>query len=253
MALENAGLDHLFLDKEELDQIKGMVEALSIIECSSRMLCQRDCNLSEADQVLNSKSMSLFQKVTVMIPFQIFELMIGDLRKLESLFAVRLLGCVEERIAERRLKVASTLLAYLEDPSFLGQDDLILEYASKYQITNLARDIYFRHYHIPKPAAAETGGEGPSTNQERQNSPQENPDEPAVMPSPSKRSRPAPPKKTRSNEWRQKIKDKRAKSAEKPKHSDHTSATLLTSIKNDMKEYERGGERPEKLNQVTSF
>ena len=60
--------------------------------------------------------------------------MIADLRKLESSFAIQLLAQVEIRIDERRLKVASTLLAYLEDPTFLERDDLILYYASKYQI-----------------------------------------------------------------------------------------------------------------------
>ena len=168
--------------------------------------------------------------------FQIFELMIADLRKLDSSFAVRLLAQVEERIDERRLKVASTLLAYLEDPTFLEQvDDLILQYSSKSLITSLARDIYFRLYHVPKPAEDETGGE-------RQNPPEEDPDEPDVVPT--------PPKKSRSNEWRQKIKDKRAKIGTQNRHSDHTSGTLLTAIKNEIKEYEHGGKRPEKLHQV---
>ena len=167
--------------------------------------------------------------------FQIFELMISDLRKLDSSFAVRLLAQVEERIDERRLKVASTLLAYLEDPTFLEQDDLILPYATKSQLTSLARDIYFRHHHVPKPVVEET---------ERQDTPEENPDEPEVVPT--------PPKKSRSNEWRQKIQDKRAKIGQH-RHSDHTSGTLLTAIKNEIKEYEHSGKRPEKLHQVNWF
>ena len=50
-ALKDLDLGHLWLDKADEDKIQDLVEALSIAECCSRMLCQRDCSLSEADRV----------------------------------------------------------------------------------------------------------------------------------------------------------------------------------------------------------
>ena len=163
--------------------------------------------------------------------------MIGELRKLnKSAFALRLLYRIEDRIDERRLKVASTLLAYLEFPNFLDQDDLHLSYAGKFEMAKLARDIYLRLFHVPKPSE-ETG-----TTENDEQEPVENPDEPVA---------PTPPKRSRSNEQRERLANRRAKyQAQEDTFSRHTSATLLTSIKNEMKDYEVMKKRPEKLDQV---
>ena len=55
-------LRHLFPDEEEIKSIEDIVKALSKVECASRMLCQRDCSLSKADEVRVEKV--TFQKVT---------------------------------------------------------------------------------------------------------------------------------------------------------------------------------------------
>ena len=82
--------------------------------------------------------------------YQIFEYIIEELRKLNTPIALRLELAVEDRVAERRLKEAATLLAYLKDPKFLDrlpQENKVLPYASKKEITTFARDLYIRLFH----------------------------------------------------------------------------------------------------------
>ena len=85
--------DHLYPDPEEIKTIKQLVDALEIVEAGTRALCRRDVNLAVADEI--------------------FEYIIEELRKLNTPIALRLELAVEDRVAERRLKEAATLLAYL--------------------------------------------------------------------------------------------------------------------------------------------
>ena len=51
-ALVDLKKDDLFPSQTEMDKIEEIIQALGYVECCSRMLCQRDCSLSEADRVL---------------------------------------------------------------------------------------------------------------------------------------------------------------------------------------------------------
>ena len=161
--------------------------------------------------------------------------MIKDLRKLTSPFAARLTPQVEHRVNERRLKVAATLLGYLENPGFLKEKNRVLPSASKTEITELMRDLYLRLFIEKEPE--ENGGQNP---------PEEDPEE-IFEP-------PPPPKRSRSNEKREQLKEKRTRDMTMSRHEPEatciTPATLLTALKNNMKEYEVEKKRPEKLQQV---
>ena len=41
----------LFPTEEEMEKIKDIVEALTIVDVTSKLLCERDCSLSDADRV----------------------------------------------------------------------------------------------------------------------------------------------------------------------------------------------------------
>ena len=162
---------------------------------------------------------------------------------MDSTFALRLLTQVEKRIDERRLKVAATLLAYLEDPSFLEQEDLILSYGSKYDIAKLARDMWLRLFQVKKPTPAI---ESPVSDME------DAPDgvESESIDSPPPKSDSHPPTKSDSNDFKDKMEVKKAKRKKRGPTSGLSSTSLLTAIKQDMKEYEVTGERSEKLDKV---
>ena len=183
-----------------------------------------------------AKSLS---KVTYpyIICFQLLEDMIKDLRKLNSPFAARLTLQVELRVNERRLKVPATLLGYLENPSFLKEKNRVLPSASKTEIAELMRDLYLRLFIEKKP-----------DENEGQNPPVEDPE------FADDEEMPPPPKRSRSNEKREQLKEKRTRdmtmTKNEPEATCVTPASLLTALKNNMKEYEVEKKRPEKLQQV---
>ena len=173
------------------------------MECCSRKLCQRDCSLSEADRVL--------------------EFLIKKLHKLESEFAKSLVYRVEKRVKERRLKIAATLMGYLENPRFLKEKDRVLEYANRKEITNLAIELYVRLFHVPKSQDEETEG---------QQHDESDPDEPEEITP----SLPKPPKRSPSNELREDLDKKRAKLDEEvTSFSIDSTSTIRTAIKEAMK------------------
>ena len=201
----------MYPSDEELDGIKALVDALEIVEAGTRRLCARDVDLAKADRI--------------------FEYILKELRLLDSRIAERLEAAVHERIIERRQKEASTLLAYLKDPTFLtrvSKGKLILDYANKTTIRTLAKDLYMRLF--------------PTENQPQG----DNITEDVVSP--------PPPKKSRSNDIefmleqdeqdQQKSVDNRASKAK------HTSASILDAIKSDMKQFEARGERSTMLTKV---
>ena len=147
-------------------------------------------------------------------------------------FAENLLAALENRIIERRNHKLSTLLAYLQDVTFLDATaDLHLTYASRKEMADEARKVYARLY--PEP---ESKGD-------TDNPTEVNPDEPEVIgPTPPKRSR------SRGQDLRGHLKDNKNKRAER---GALMSSTPLFKIQKAMGTYEATGKRPEILQQVS--
>ena len=183
--------------------------------------------------------------------------MLSELRKLNSTLAHRLELAVDDRIHERRLKEASTLLAYLKDPEFLDRrttatgEPRILPYANRKEITNLARDIHVRLFHN-RPAAqtqeaTATGG--------GQDNPEGNPSPLSMsFTSPGDHGGdPPPPKRSRSNEIWAILEKPKSGGTRVPKPTSTSLSTLvLNGIKNDMKFFESRGpsRRPTTLAEI---
>ena len=82
---------------------------------------------------------------TYLFQLQVFEWMITKLEKLGSQFATNLLFELKCRIIERRQSVASTLLAYLENPKFLDSTaGLKLEYSDREAIAQKIERLFLR-------------------------------------------------------------------------------------------------------------
>ena len=185
-----------------------------------------------------------------MTVFQIFEYVIGELRKLDTSTALRLEMAVEERCNERRLKDASTLLAYLRDPQFLdpsypGFEERVLQYSEKKEITKFARDVYIRLFYkgAPLPSQADT--------EDGQNHPQGDPNHNEPVDGAAAAS-PPPPKKSRVKELAEKLdRNKRRSTGNRGTLSTATpnsvATSVLNAIKNDMKDFEVRGQRPTRL------
>ena len=78
--------------------------------------------------------------------------MIKRLEKLDSEFARKLLFALKCQIADRRMKVTSTLLAYLGNPSFLDSiHDCKLTYANHDEIAQEAKKFFVRLFPEPEP------------------------------------------------------------------------------------------------------
>ena len=156
--------------------------------------------------------------------------MITELEKLESTFAEDLKSSLWDRINERRQIKLSTLLAYLQNGNFFDASngfDRRLSYASKTAITTLAKDIYMRLFH-------EETTDPVVTEHEETSGTTEDPE-------------PVPPKRSRSQELR----DKKAKKAQGPPDMSITSSTrVLNAIKKGMQSFEAEGKRPPILEKV---
>lgn len=233
----------MYPDEDEIDMLLELVEALEIVEAGTRILCSRDMDLARADEV--------------------FEYILSELRRLNSSIAHRLELAVEERIHERRLMEASTLLAYLKDPGFIDRkttktgENKILPYANRKEITNLARDIHIRLFN--NMADAQTRGatdtEGAQDNPEGNPSPGDHGDDP---PSPESQADHAPPpKRSRSNEiWgildKPKSTDNPVPTTTRGTTGSSLSTLVLNGLKNDMKIFEGKGtsHRPTRLAEI---
>ena len=165
--------------------------------------------------------------------------MIKELRKLSTHIGMTLTTSVEDRIHERRQTKLSTLQAYLEDPHFLDSEmdvDRILLYATKSNITTLARDIYMRLFK-----------EEEQSIQPEPVQPEEEAENPHEEDSGTMEMSPQPPKRKRSQ-------DLREFKAKKPQSDAgifiSSSIRVLNAIKSNMKTYEASGKRPHMLDQV---
>ena len=210
----------MFPNHDEINVIKALSDALEIVEAGTRRLCSRDVDIAVADEI--------------------FEYILKELRKLNSSIAIRLEVAILDRVTERRLKEAATLLAYFKDPKFLSRvskEHFVLEYASKTAIRNLIRDIYLRLFH-----SGPTDQIASETNQPQSDPTDEEPGTSAP-----------PPKKSRDHELNAILEKNRQISIEsregvaKPKQS---SSSVLEAIKTDMKYFESRGEMSPMLTQV---
>ena len=182
------------------------------------------------------------------IIFQIFEYIIGELRKLNTPIAFRLETAVEERFTERRLKEAATLLAYLRDPRFLepsypGYDDRVLDYSDKKEITKFAKDLYISAFYkgATPSAASQVDTEGGQNHPE--GDPNHNEQEDGAP----------PPKRSRAKELAEKLdRNKRRSNENRGTMATPTavSTSVLNAIKNDMKDFEVRGQRPTRLAEI---
>ena len=156
--------------------------------------------------------------------------MIKELSQLDSPFARRLNGAVQERIEQRRLPILSTLMAYLENPNFLhGTKNLHLKYAGKNDITKAIRDLIIDLKFDQEPESDHDAAT------------EQDPDD---MPPPPKRKRP-------NQSFAQKLADRLAKrNAEINAEDEDDSGISLNSIRKAMKKYEVSGKRPKLLEKV---
>ena len=155
--------------------------------------------------------------------------MIGDLLKLESEFARKLLDSVKNRIIDRRNMKTSTLMAYLQDPRFLDTtESLHMTYATHEEIAGEARDLLKRLY------PEEPANQGPTTEKE------------TVVESAQ------PPKRQGSeNAYKRSMCDRLSENkAKRSQGKALISVTALLKIKKDMDSYEASGKRPDSLQKV---
>jgi hypothetical protein len=203
----------LFLSDGELFLIKELVEALDVVECSTRALCQRDATLSSADQV--------------------FKFMIGKLRGLDSTFAAQLCDAVETRIGERRLVVLATLQGYLENPAFLdsvAENGSILCYANRNDIAKFARDLYVRLFAV-------RGADDFPVQQ--------------IIPEMEEAESSTAPQRSRSLELRDFLAQRGTSEAAGRNLGDSSSAAdVLKALKREMAVFEATGKRPSLLEQL---
>ena len=165
--------------------------------------------------------------------FQIFELMFTKLTEVKTDFAERLLFSLKRRIIERRHKVISTLLAYLEKPNFLNTTrGKHLEYANKDEIANEAARIFVRLY---------------GTNVE-ESQVDDDPDDPDSV-TETEEVEAVPPKRTDSDDFKDVVKDDKPA----PQVSGSVTITPLEIIQRAMSEYEISGERPSSLEKVNCW
>ena len=158
--------------------------------------------------------------------FQIFELMFKKLTKLNTEFAGRLLFALKCRILERRHKIVSTLLAYLEDPNFLETTEgKELAYADHGEIANEAARILVRLFPTPVNEARD----------------EEDPDDPELVVVETA----APPVRSDSDDFKD-VAYKHEPTAPQCVRS----TTPLEVIERAMSEYETSGERPTSLQKV---
>ena len=160
--------------------------------------------------------------------------MIGALTNQTSEFASRVLASLRERIEERRNVELSTLLAYLQDATFLDSThDLHLSYATRDEVANEAKEIAIRLF--------------PPTSEDKEYTPQAENHSPSDPDEPEPEEGPTPPKRSCSNELRRHHKENKAKRA---KRGAAKSATPLFKIMKDMESYEATGKRPPMLQKI---
>ena len=125
----------------------------------------------------------------------------------------------------------------------MNQDDLLLPYATKPEIAKLARDLYLRLYQPERPADVnEADMEDVSDGGQS-----ESMDDPPID---DNVALPIPPKRSDSKDFRDKMEQKKQKRKKGAPTTGLPSTTLLTAIKQEMKEYEVTGVRSEKLDKV---
>lgn len=211
-ALQDLKKAALFLEPEEIETLESVVTTLKHVELGARKICQRDITLASADLI--------------------FEFMLKRLKGETSLIGQKMFRSVEFRIVERRDKVLSTLQGYLESPTFL--DDVendktkVLEYASRYLITNLAHELLLR-LNLYEPVIAEPAE---SEVQEILDS--------EVVDDPTETN--AEPTRSDSDELKDLLASKRRRIETIPKRPT-SNAALLVALKKDMKYYESTGNR----------
>ena len=126
----------------------------------------------------------------------------------------------------------STLLAYLEDPNFFKTiQDSVLDYAARNDMPKIARDLYLRLF------------SGTAEGSQTVDHPEDDPVEVQV-------EGPTPPKRTFSEEHR----ERRAKKKQASKTPDGieslSSSNLLQEIKRNMTSFEKSGQRNDLLEKV---
>ena len=157
-------------------------------------------------------------------------------------FAKKLLFALKCRIIERRQTVHATLLAYLEDPSFLDNTaDKEFVYSSHDEIAKAARELLIRIFPLAPPAVEVVEEELG----------QDDPDEPELV-----EVEPPSAKKRRSEEFKAiankaiELKANLKQPRAEPKVVKSVSSSSLDDILKDMAQFEKYGERPSSLQKV---
>ncbi len=120
----------LFPEKDEVDVLEHLAEALDLVETASLALSRRDSTLNKADII--------------------FEFLLKNLEEQDTAASRQLFSAVRERILERRKKDLSCLLAFLDDPrSFSEKKSAHLPSPSTTALARTAQDLY-RRYIYPK-------------------------------------------------------------------------------------------------------
>ena len=202
--------------EEEMTILKPIVEALSYIDSVGRKIGARKATLASADFM--------------------FEKLIGKLSTIDSPFAMRLNGAVQTRIEERRLTILSTLMAFLENPSFLDSTrNLHLQYADRNELIKSAKELLIdlKLDKDEEPEQNENIGGQEMEHSETETEPME----PTAI----------PPVRSFSDELNDSLAQREA---EQYNVGAQESTVTLASIRRDFKKYEGTGIRPKTLEKV---
>ena len=203
-------VDTFIPSKTEIEIIKPVVQALSIVDSAGRKLGARKATLASADAI--------------------FEFMIGRLSTLNSPFANRLNGAIQTRIEQRRLNTLSTLMAFLENPNFLDSiKNLHLQYGSRNDMIQAAKELLID-------LKLDQDEESEQVDSQDKEHPETEPMETV----------PTPPERSFSDE----LDDHLDKRDAQCNLGAQESSITLASIRKDFKKYEGTGSRPKTLEKV---
>ena len=133
-ALINFSLQEEILSEPEIRQLRSLKEVLEVVEISSTTLASNKTDLFQGDCIL--------------------EFLLSQTAADKSLFGQKMHAALERRVVQRRNPRIAGLLRYL---SSKDNEESILTYPSKSELSKIARDIYLRLFTTGE--VLESGGE----------------------------------------------------------------------------------------------
>ena len=231
--LSASGKLNMVPSEEEMKIIKDLANSLTVFEIITLELSKRDANLAKADRE--------------------FEWGLRALKSFKTPIANRLYQSLLNRILQRRQQDLATLLAYLEQPSFLdmvGNEPTHLSYSSRKDMSKLAVDLYVRLFPHEDIAAHNNHEHETIDLVEENHDPKETAEVDIDDPKPNEDD--SPPAKKRLYEDRKNYHKKLAKTPRKNPFQPHDKKDILRTIKKDMVLFEDTGSRGKLLQRIYS-